>query len=140
MNILAWSPNLTPSRTSAVPGVTHSPSKEHLLKCSDIVSIHLVLSPSTQGLITASDLALLKPTAYFINTSRGPLVDEDALVRVLQEGKIAGAALDVYSIEPLPLDHPLRKCGDQVTLSPHNAYVSDENYKVCASNSLPQLE
>jgi len=132
MDILAWSPNLTPSRVSAVPGVTHSPSKEHLLRCSDIVSIHLVLSPSTQGLITASDLALLKPTAYFINTSRGPLVDEDALVRVIQEGKIAGAALDVYALEPLSLDHPLRKCGDRVTLSPHNGYVSDENYKVCA--------
>ncbi|KAF5355893.1 hypothetical protein D9756_004350 [Leucocoprinus leucothites] len=123
MSILAWSPNLTPSRASSVPGVTYSPSKEHLLKHSDIVSIHMILSPSTQDLITAPDLELLRPTAYFINTSRGPLVNEEALVKVLQEGKIAGAALDVYCVEPLPLDHPLRKCGDRVTLSPHNAYV-----------------
>lgn len=131
MSILAWSPNLTPSRVSSIPGVTYSPSKEHLLAHSDIVSIHIILSTSTQGLITASDLALLKPTAYFINTSRGPLVDEEALIKVLQEGKIAGAALDVYNVEPLPLDHPFRSLGDTVTLSPHNAYVSDDSYKVC---------
>ncbi|KAJ3571965.1 hypothetical protein NP233_g3405 [Leucocoprinus birnbaumii] len=129
MTILAWSPNLTPSRVASVAGVTYSSSKEHLIKSSDFVSIHMVLSPSTKGLITASDLALLKPTAYFINTSRGPIVDEDALVEVLQKGKIAGAALDVYDVEPLPLDHPLRKCGDRVTLSPHNAYVNDDSYK-----------
>jgi len=89
--------------------------------------MHLVLSESTQGIITAADLNIMKPTAFFINTSRGPLVDETALVDVLQRRKIAGAGLDVYNIEPLPLDHPLRHL-DNVTLSPHTGYVSDMSY------------
>ncbi|KAF9446875.1 D-isomer specific 2-hydroxyacid dehydrogenase [Macrolepiota fuliginosa MF-IS2] len=129
LRVLAWSPNFTPERASQA-GVEFAPTKEHLLKESDIVSVHMVLTDSTHHIISASDLRLLKPTAYFINTSRGPLVDEAALVKILQEGRIRGAGLDVYDIEPLPLDHPLRKLGNIVTLSPHNAYVSDDNYKV----------
>ncbi|KAF7784844.1 hypothetical protein Agabi119p4_1009 [Agaricus bisporus var. burnettii] len=128
MRVIAWSPHLTKERASQA-GVEFSSTKEELLKESDIVSIHLVLSPSTQGIISASDLRLLKPTAYLINTSRGPLVDEDGLVAMLREGKIKGAGLDVYDVEPLPLDHPLRKMGNKVTLSPHTGYISDDNYK-----------
>ena len=128
MEVVGWSPNLTPDR-AANAGVTYISSKEELLKTSDIVSIHMVLSERTRHLITADDLALLKPSALFINTSRGPLVDEQALVDVLQKRKIAGAGLDVFDIEPLPLDHPLRDLNN-VTLSPHLGYVSDDNYKV----------
>ncbi|KAF9444789.1 D-isomer specific 2-hydroxyacid dehydrogenase [Macrolepiota fuliginosa MF-IS2] len=129
LRVIAWSPNLTLERASKA-GVEFAPSKEYLFKESDIVSIHMVLSDSTKGLVSASDLRLLKPTAYFINTSRGPLVDEAALIEILQQGRIRGAGLDVFDVEPLPLAHPLRKLGNIVTLSPHNAYVSDDNYKV----------
>ncbi|KAI0687770.1 D-isomer specific 2-hydroxyacid dehydrogenase [Cytidiella melzeri] len=128
MKVVAWSPHLTPERAAAA-GVGFVATKEELFEQSDIVSIHLVLSESTRRLITATDLALLKPTALFINTSRGPIVDEEALVKVLQEKRIAGAGLDVFDVEPLPLDHPLRSLTN-VTLTPHTGYVSDDNYKV----------
>lgn len=89
----------------------------------------MVLSERTRHLITAEDLELMKPTAFFINTSRGPIVDEDALIDVLRRRHIAGAGLDVFDIEPLPLDHPFRQL-DNVTLTPHTGYVSDDNYAV----------
>jgi len=127
MEVVGWSPNLTPERAAAA-GVTFSASKEELFRRSDIVSIHMVLSERTRHMITAADLALMKPTAFFINTSRGPLVDEAALVDVLKNRKIAGAGLDVFDVEPLPLEHPIRKL-DNVTLSPHMGYVSDSNYE-----------
>ena len=128
MDVIAWSPNLTPERAVA-GGATYVSTKEELFKRSDIVSIHMVLSERTRRLITAADIELMKPTAFFINTSRGPIVDEQALVDALQRGHIAGAGLDVYDIEPLPLDHPLRRL-DNVTLTPHTGYVSDDNYAV----------
>ncbi len=128
MEVIGWSPNLTPDRAASA-GVTYISSKEELLKRSDIVSIHMVLSERTRHLIIAADLALLKPTAFFINTSRGPLVDEAALIEVLKAKRIAGAGLDVFEVEPLPLDHPMRKL-ENVTLSPHTGYVSDSNYEV----------
>lgn len=128
MKVIGWSPHLTPERAAAA-GVTFIATKEELIKSSDIVSIHIVLSESTRHLVTADDLALMKPSALFINTSRGPIVDEQALVKVLQEKRIAGAGLDVFDLEPLPLDHPLRDL-ENVTLSPHLGYVSDDNYKV----------
>ncbi len=128
MEVIGWSPNLTPER-AARAGVTFIATKAELLRQSDIVSIHMVLSERTRHLITAQDLVLLKPTAIFINTSRGPLVDEEALVSVLRERRITGAGLDVFDVEPLPLDHPLRDL-DNVTLSPHLGYVSDDNYGV----------
>ena len=128
MEVIGWSPNLTPDRAEK-EGVTYVATKEELFKRSDIVSIHIVLSERTQRMITAADLALLKPTAFFINTSRGPLVDEAALIEVLQQKKIAGAGLDVFDEEPLPLDHPIRKLTN-ITLSPHTGYVSDSNYEV----------
>ncbi|KAI0800980.1 D-isomer specific 2-hydroxyacid dehydrogenase [Fomes fomentarius] len=127
LEVIGWSPNLTPDRAASA-GVTYISSKEELLKRSDIVSIHMVLSERTRYLITAADLALLKPTAFFINTSRGPLVDEAALIEVLKAKRIAGAGLDVFEVEPLPLDHPMRKL-ENVTLSPHTGYVSDSNYE-----------
>ncbi|KAI0375291.1 D-isomer specific 2-hydroxyacid dehydrogenase [Pilatotrama ljubarskyi] len=127
MEVIGWSPNLTPERAEGA-GVTFISTKEELLRRSDIVSIQMVLSERTYHMITAADLALMKPTAFFINTSRGPLVDERALVQVLQEKRIAGAGLDVFEEEPLPPDHPLRKLSN-VTPSPHMGYVSDDNYE-----------
>lgn len=138
MEVLGWSPHLTRERAEAA-GVRFIATKEELFRESDIVSIHLVLSDSTRHLVTAADLALLKPTAIFVNTSRGPIVDEQALVQVLQERKIAAAGLDVYDVEPLPLDHPLREL-DNVTLSPHLGYVSDDNYKVCTRTGRGETE
>jgi 26S proteasome regulatory subunit N2 len=127
MNVLAWSPNLTAERAQAA-NVTLAKSKQELLSQSDVISIHMVLSSSTKGLLNAEDLRHMKPTAYLVNTSRGPLVDEAALIAVLKAKKIAGAALDVFDIEPLPEGHELRKL-DNVLLSPHVGYISDENYE-----------
>lgn len=128
MNVIAWSPHLTPERAEAA-GVEYVQTKEEVMKRSDIVSVHMVLSDKTIGLINAKDFENMKKTAFFINTSRGPLVDESALVDALRKKQIAGAGLDVFDIEPLPLDHPLRKL-DNVTLTPHTGYVSDDNYEV----------
>ncbi|THG99905.1 hypothetical protein EW026_g2545 [Hermanssonia centrifuga] len=137
MEVIGWSPNLTPER-AARAGVTFIATKAELLRQSDIVSIHMVLSERTRHLITAQDLVLLKPTAIFINTSRGPLVDEEALVSVLRERRITGAGLDVFDVEPLPLDHPLRDL-DNVTLSPHLGYVSDDNYGVFFKHTVENI-
>ena len=128
MNIIAWSPHLTREKADEA-GVGFVSTKDELFKQSDIVSVHMVLSESTRGLIGASDFAQMKPTAFFINTSRGPLVDEAALIDALKQKKLAGAGLDVFDVEPLPIDHPLRKLSN-VTLSPHTGYVSDDNYGV----------
>jgi D-3-phosphoglycerate dehydrogenase len=103
-------------------------SKEELLKQSDFITIHLQLSARTKGLIGAGELALMKPTAYFINTSRGPIADEKAIEMALLGNRIAGAAIDVYNEEPLPLDHPFRKL-DNIVITPHLGYVTAENYK-----------
>jgi phosphoglycerate dehydrogenase-like enzyme len=126
MNIIAWSQNLTAEKCKEYGA--ELVSKEDLFKRSDFLTIHLVLSQRTRGLVTAADLALMKPTSYLINTARGPIVDEDALLKVLQEKRIAGAGLDVFGTEPLPLDHPIRKL-DNVVLSPHLGYVTAENYR-----------
>jgi 26S proteasome regulatory subunit N2 len=126
MHVIAWSPNLTPKRAQEA-NVEFVKSKQELLSKSDIVSIHMVLSSSSYHLLKAEDLKHMKPTAYLVNTSRGPLVEESALISILKERKIAGAALDVFDIEPLPDDHELRKL-DNVLLSPHIGYISDENY------------
>lgn len=128
MRVLAWSPHLTKERAEAA-GAELAASKEDLFKQADILSIHMVLAPSTRHLVGKAELALLKPTSLFINTSRGPLVDEEALLDMMYNKRIAGVGLDVYDIEPLPLDHPIRKAPISV-LSPHNAYVTDDNYKV----------
>jgi phosphoglycerate dehydrogenase-like enzyme len=126
MKVIAWSQNLTPEKCKEV-GVDHV-GKEDLFRQADIVTIHVVLSQRTRGLIGAKELGLMKPSAYIINTSRGPIIDESALLAVLRERKIAGAGLDVFDVEPLPIDHPLRKM-DNVVLTPHLGYVSMQNYR-----------
>jgi phosphoglycerate dehydrogenase-like enzyme len=129
MKVIAWSQNLTAERCRSA-GVTLAPSKEALLAEADIVSLHVVLSPRTRGLIGPKELALMKATAYLVNTARGPIVDEAALIAALKDKRIAGAGLDVYDIEPLPADHPLRAL-DNVVLSPHLGYVTVENFRTC---------
>jgi phosphoglycerate dehydrogenase-like enzyme len=123
MQVIAWSQNLT-EEAAAATGARRV-EKATLFEDSDVLSIHLVLSERTRGLIAESELALMKPHAYLINTSRGPIVDEAALIAALRTGRIAGAGLDVYDVEPLPPDHPLRLLPN-VTLSPHLGYVTRE--------------
>jgi D-3-phosphoglycerate dehydrogenase len=127
MKVVAWSQNITPERAQAA-GVEYAASKEDLLRQADIVSIHIPLTPKSRGLIGARELGLMKPSGLLVNTSRGPIVEEAALLAALREGKIAGAGLDVYDVEPLPLDHPLRKL-DNVVLTPHLGYASQQNYR-----------
>jgi len=126
MRVIAWSANLDSDHAHEL-GVTPV-SKDELLRGSDIVSVHLKLSERSRGTLGAAELRSMKPTAYLINTSRGPLVDEDALLRALGEGWIAGAGLDVYDIEPLPTDHPLRSVRNTV-LAPHLGYVTTDTYR-----------
>src|SRR5262245_13153484 len=113
MDVLAWSQNLTAQRAAEV-GATLVGGKDELLARADVVTIHLVLSDRTRGLIGARELGLMKRSAHLVNTSRGPIVDEAALVRALRDGTIAGAGLDVFDEEPLPLDHPLRQLPNTV--------------------------
>jgi D-3-phosphoglycerate dehydrogenase len=127
MKVLAWSPNLTPDKCKEA-GVAYA-SKEDLLRNADIVTIHVVLGDRSRGLVGEKELALMKPTAYLVNTSRGPIVDEKALIAALSAGRIGGAGLDVFDVEPLPVDHPFRKL-DNVVLTPHLGYVSVQNYRV----------
>jgi len=126
MKVIAWSQNLTPEKCQEA-GVQYA-GKEDLLRQADFISIHVVLSARTRGLLGAKELSLMKPTAYLINTSRGPIIDEAALLAALKEGRIAGAGLDVFDTEPLPVDHPLRRL-DNVVLTPHLGYVSVQNYR-----------
>jgi D-3-phosphoglycerate dehydrogenase len=126
MKTIAWSTNLT-AEAAEKAGATYV-TKEELFAKADIITIHLVLSARSRGLVSREDLARMKPTAYLINTARGPIVDEAALLETLQARKIAGAALDTFSHEPLPVDHPLRKL-DNVVLTPHLGYVTAENYR-----------
>lgn len=125
MRVVAWSPHLSVER-AAEHGVLYLP-REELFAQADVISIHMVLGQRTRGLITEADLRRMKPTSYLINTSRGPLIEEAALVRALREGWIAGAALDVYDTEPLPAGHELRKLGNCV-LTPHIGYVTRDTY------------
>jgi len=125
MKVQAWSANLTPERC-AESGVVYA-SREALFATSDIVTVHLVLSDRTRGLVGATEFQMMKPTAYLVNTSRGPIVQESALVSALQGGSIAGAGLDVFDTEPLPQNHPLRGL-DNAVLTGHTGYVMRENY------------
>jgi phosphoglycerate dehydrogenase-like enzyme len=126
MNVIAWSPNLTPERCKEV-GVGYA-SKEELFATADIITVHVVLSQRSRGLVGAADLARMKPSAYLVNTARGPIVDENALQETLRQKKIAGAAVDVFSVEPLPVDHPFRKL-DNLVLTPHLGYVTEEGFR-----------
>lgn len=124
MDVIAWSQNLTDERAAEV-GVRRV-TKEEALSEADVLTIQLVLSDRSRGLISAPELALMKPTAFLVNTSRGPIVDESALIDALQRKQIAGAGLDVYDVEPLPVSHPLRSLENTV-LTPHTGYVTAEN-------------
>jgi phosphoglycerate dehydrogenase-like enzyme len=141
MRVLAWSQNLTAEKAAAV-GATLV-SKEALLRQSDFVSIHLVLSERTRGLIGAAELSLMKPSARLVNTSRGPIVVEAALIAALRAGQIAGAAIDVYDVEPLPADHPYRNL-EHLLATPHIGYVSralyERFYRDTVSNILAWLD
>jgi len=126
MNIIAWSENLTAEKCRAA-GAEHV-GRDDLFRRADFLSVHLQLSERTRGLVGARELGLMKPTAFLINTSRGPIVEEAAMVAALREKQIAGAGLDVFDIEPLPIDHPLRTL-DNVVLTPHLGYVTAQNYR-----------
>jgi phosphoglycerate dehydrogenase-like enzyme len=137
MTVLAWSQNLTAARAEEV-GATLV-AKDELLGRSDIVSIHLVLSERTRGLLGARELGLMKRTAYLVNTSRGPIVDEAALVRALRDGTIAGAGLDVFEPEPLPADHAFRSLPN-IVVTPHLGYVTEETYRVFYGHALEDVQ
>jgi phosphoglycerate dehydrogenase-like enzyme len=137
MNVIAWSENLTP-QAAAECGVTYV-SKQELFEQADILSIHLVLSDRSRGLVDKQALGWMKPTAYLINTSRGPIVDEAELLAALQQRRIAGAALDVYAVEPLPADHPFRSL-DNLLATPHIGYVTQNNYRVFFSQMIEDIK
>jgi len=137
MDVIAWSQNLTAARAAEV-GATLV-AKDDLLARADVVSIHLVLGDRTRRLIGARELSRMKRTAYLVNTSRGPIVDEAALVAAVRQGTIAGAGLDVYDEEPLPLDHPLRNLPNTV-ITPHLGYVTEEGYRIFYGQALEDVK
>jgi D-3-phosphoglycerate dehydrogenase len=126
MKVIAWSQNLTPEKCQEA-GVGYV-EKDELFRQSDFISIHVVLSARSRGLVGAREIALMKRSAFLINTSRGPIIDEAALIAALRDHKIGGAGLDVFDVEPLPLDHPFRKMRNAV-ITPHLGYVSEQNYR-----------
>ena len=126
MNVIAWSPNLTAERCKEV-GVTYA-TKEELFSTADIITIHMVLSDRSRGLVGAAELGRMKPTSFLVNSARGPIVDEMALLETLKARKIAGAAVDVFSVEPLPVDHPFRRL-DNMVLTPHLGYVTEDSFR-----------
>jgi phosphoglycerate dehydrogenase-like enzyme len=136
MQVVAWSQNLDPER--AQQANVQAVSKEELFSSSDVVTVHYKLSPRSAGLVGAAELDLMKPSAYLVNTSRGPLVDSAALLAALRSGSIAGAALDVYDIEPLPLSDPLRTAPN-VVLTPHLGYVTEGTYRVFYSDAAEDI-
>lgn len=125
LHVTAWSPNLTAARAAEV-GV-EAPDRTTFFRTADVLSVHLVLSGRSVGAVGAAELALMKPTALLVNTSRGPIVDEQALLDALHAGRLGGAALDVYETEPLPAGHPLRT-SPRTVLAPHTGYVSRQSY------------
>jgi phosphoglycerate dehydrogenase-like enzyme len=127
MDVVAWSQNLQPDR-AAEHGV-RAVAKDELFSTSDVVTLHLKLSDRTRGVVGARELALMQPTAYLVNTSRGPLVDEAALIDALRRQTIAGAGLDVFDVEPLPPDHPLRTLPNTV-ITPHVGYATVATYEI----------
>ncbi len=128
MAVLAWQPTITEERCKAA-GVECAAGLDDLMERSDIVTVHMVLADSTRGMIGARELARMKPTAMLVNTARGPIVEEEALVQALKEKRIAGAALDVCDVEPLPESHPFRTLPNVIT-TPHIGYVTRENYRI----------
>lgn len=137
MKPIAWSENLTEER--ARQHGTERVSKDELFRRADILSIHSVLSPRTRGLVGARELALMKPSALLVNTSRGPIVEETALISALREGRIGGYAADTFDIEPLPPDHPLRR-EPRALLTPHLGYVTAETYRSFYAGMVAAIE
>lgn len=136
MRVLAWSQNLDPDLAQSL-GVLPV-AKDDLLRHSDVVSLHLRLSERTRGVVGADELALMKPTAVLVNTSRGPLVDQAALVDALRAGRLGGAGLDVFDEEPLPADHPLRSA-PRTVLAPHLGYVTDRGYRLFYGDAVDDI-
>lgn len=137
MDRIAWSPNLTAERASAAGA--RFVGKEELFASADVVTVHLVLGERTRGLIGAREFSLMKPSAIFVNTSRGPIVQEPALLEALRGRAIACAGLDVYDIEPLPGDHPLRRL-DNVVLTPHLGYATADNFRDFYADMVEDVE
>jgi phosphoglycerate dehydrogenase-like enzyme len=137
MRVIAWSENLTAERAEQA-GVTYV-SKQELFEQADVLSVHLVLSERSRGLVDAQALGWMKPTALLVNTARGPIVDEAALIKALQKQQIAGAALDVFEQEPLPAMHPFRTL-DNVLATPHVGYVSRQNYEQFFSQMIEDIQ
>ena len=136
MDVIAWSQNLTPQRARAAGAAWVS--KEELFGRSDVLSIHLVLSDRTRGLVNGADIAAMKPTSWLVNTSRGPIVEQDALLAALRSKSIAGAALDVFDVEPLPAGHPLRTLPN-VLATPHIGYVTEDLYRTFYSDAAASI-
>ena len=136
MPVIAWSRNLRAE--DALAAGVEAVAKDELFARADVLSIHTRLSDRTRGIVGARELALMKPTAVLVNTSRGPIVDEDALLAALHEGTIAGAALDVYAKEPLPRDHLLRQA-PRTLLSPHLGYVTTEHYELFYADAVEDI-
>ena len=136
MSVIAWSQNLTSERAKQFGASLVT--KDELFSQSDIISIHLVLSDRTRGLVGSRELGLMKPTAYLVNTSRGPIIDEAALLQTLRSHAIAGAGIDVYEPEPLPADHPLRRLDNAVT-TPHLGYVTKETYEIFYADAVEDI-
>jgi phosphoglycerate dehydrogenase-like enzyme len=136
MKLIAWSQNMTPEAAKAAGAILVS--KDQLFERADILTIHLVLSSRTRGLVGAADLKKMKPTAWLVNASRGPIVEEQALITALQNKRIAGAAIDVFDIEPLPQSHPFRTL-DNVLATPHIGYVSQGLYKTFYEDTVSNI-
>lgn len=137
MEVVAWSRNLTDERAAAAGA--KRVEKAELLAHSDFVSVHVVLNEGTRGLIGAAELALMKPSAYLINTSRSAIVDQDALLAALHDGRIAGAGIDVFDTEPLPADHPMRTA-PRLLATPHLGYVSQANYRTYYGHAVEDIQ
>jgi phosphoglycerate dehydrogenase-like enzyme len=137
MRVIAWSENLTAERAAQV-GVTRV-SKQELFEQADVLSVHLVLSERSRGLVDAQALGWMKPSALLVNTARGPIVDEAALIKALQKQRLAGVALDVFEQEPLPAHHPFRTL-DNVLATPHVGYVSQQNYRLFFSQMIEDIQ
>lgn len=136
MDVIAWSQNLTAARAAEFGA--RLVTKDELLSQADVLSIHLILSDRSRGLIGARELALMKPAALLVNTSRGPIVDEVALIEALESKRIAGAGLDVFDVEPLPLDHPFRRLPNTV-ITPHIGYVTIEGYQIFYGDAVDDI-
>jgi len=136
MDVIAWSQNLT-AAAAAEHGVT-AVAKDELFSAADVITIHYKLSERSAGLVGKRDLERMKPTAFLVNTSRGPIVDNDALLKVLNSGDIAGAALDVYDEEPLPSGHPMRSA-PRTVLTPHVGYVTDDGYRTFYGDAVEDI-